>query len=161
MNGSKGYRAPDASEQPVESLPVLSLTTVQKMLPLVQRILGDYLNSQHELVGLQPEEARLDRHRRDLSWPERQRRYEVKEKVAGAEHVMHGAVEELGSLGIVLLDPEFGRVGFPTMVNNRRAYFSWRQGEDGLHTWHFAEEVIFRPIPAAWLKEITVGSGKN
>jgi hypothetical protein len=160
MNSRKGYRAPDASEKPVESLPILSLTTVQKMLPLVQRILGDYLHSQHDLVRLQPEEARLDRQRRDLTWPERQRRYQVKEQVAGAESIMDGAVEELDGLGVVLLDGEFGRVGFPTMVNNRRAYFSWRQGEDGLHTWHFAEEEVFRPIPAAWLKEITVG-GKN
>ena len=38
MNGSKGYRAPDASEKSVDSLPILSLTTVQKMLPLVHDI---------------------------------------------------------------------------------------------------------------------------
>ena len=156
MNGSKGYRAPDASEKPVESLPILSLTTVQKMLPLVQRIVDDYLRLQHNLFRLQPEEARLDRQRRDLAWPERQRRYEVKEQLAAAETAMQHAVEELGNLGVVLLDAELGRVGFPTMVNNRRAYFSWRLGEEGLHSWHFAEEEVVRPIPAAWLKEIVV-----
>ncbi|MFO0968090.1 MAG: DUF2203 family protein [Gemmataceae bacterium] len=160
MNGSKGYRA-DPSDNHVESLPVLSLTTVNKMLPLVERIVGDFLHGRHELNRLQPEEARLDRQRRDLSWPERQRRYEVKERVAGAEHEMQGAVEELGDLGVVLLDQDFGRVGFPTMVNNRRAFFSWRPGEDGLHTWHFAEDEVFRPIPAAWLKEISGAGGKN
>ena len=61
MNGSKGYRASDASEKSVENLPILSLTTVQKMLPLVQRILDDYLRSQKAVEALQPEEARLDR----------------------------------------------------------------------------------------------------
>lgn len=158
MNGSKGYRAPDASEQPVESLPILSLTTVQKMLPLVQRIMGDFLDSQHAVQRLQPEEARLDRQKRTLAWPERQRRYEVKEQITRAETSMGAAVEELGNLGVVLLDDELGRVGFPTMVNNRRAYFSWRHGEDGLHAWHFADDEVFRPIPAAWLKEIAVGA---
>jgi hypothetical protein len=57
---------------------------------------------------------------------------------------------------VTLLDDDQGRVGFPTMVNNRRAYFSWRLGEDGLHSWHFAEESACRPIPAAWLKELTL-----
>lgn len=157
MNGSKGYRAPDASEKPVDSLPILSLTTVQKMLPLVRQILGDFLNSQHSFARLEPEEARLDRQKRSLAWPERQRRYEIQEQLAQAERGMHAAVEELDSLGVVLLDADLGRVGFPTMVNNRRAYFSWRHGEDGLHAWHFAEEEVFRPIPAAWLKEIAIG----
>lgn len=155
MNGSKGYRAPDASEKPLESLPIFSLTTVQKMLPLVGRIVDDYLHSQLAHVRLEPEEARLDRQRRDLAWPERQRRYEVKEQLTQAENSMSAAVEELDGLGVRLLDADLGRVGFPTMVNNRRAYFSWRHGEEGLHTWHFAEEEVFRPIPAAWLKELS------
>lgn len=158
MNGSKGYRAPDASEKSVESLPILSLTTVQKMLPLVERILGDYLASKHSALRLQPEEASLDRDKSSLTWPERQRRYEIKDKLATAEATMNAVVEELDTLGVVLLDGELGRVGFPTMVNNRRAYFSWRHGEDGLHAWHFADDETFRPIPAAWLKEIAVGA---
>jgi hypothetical protein len=59
----------------------------------------------------------------------------------------------------MLLDNEQGRVGFPTMVNDRRAYFSWHTGEDGLHSWQFADEDVTRPIPLAWLKEISF-SGK-
>jgi hypothetical protein len=60
---------------------------------------------------------------------------------------------------VVLLDDLQGRVGFPTLVNNRRAYFSWHPGEEGLHSWQFADEDIARPIPMAWLKEISF-SGK-
>jgi len=59
-------------------------------------------------------------------------------------------------LGLTLLDAEIGRVGFPTLVNDRRAYFSWRPGEEGLHSWHFAEESMCRPIPSAWRNEITL-----
>ena len=76
--------------------------------------------------------------------------------MAKAERNLAEVHEELAGLGVVLFDDEVGRVGFPTMVNNRRAFFSWQLGEDGLHSWHFAEEDASRPIPAAWLKELTV-----
>jgi hypothetical protein len=160
MNGSKGNRAPNASDQPERGEIILSLTTVQKMLPLVRRIVDDILAGQKTLVRLQPEEDRLDRQKRTLAWPERQRRYRLKEEVAGAEQDLQDAREELDGLGVVLLDGATGRVGFPTMVNNRAAYFSWQPGEEGLHSWHFAEEEACRPIPPGWLKEISL-SGKK
>jgi hypothetical protein len=156
MNGSKGYRASDASEKPDRSEVVLSLEIVQRMLPLVKRIVEDFLHSQKDLERLHPEEEMLDRKKRTLDWPGRQRRYRLKEEIARAEHGRGAAVEELELLGVVVLDPEVGRVGFPTMVNNRKAFFSWRPGEDGLHSWHFTEETHCRPIPPAWLKEITM-----
>jgi hypothetical protein len=156
MNGYKGYRASGASENPDRGEFVLSLKTVQRMLPLVQRILEDFLCSQKALERLLPEEDVLDRQKRSLDWPGRQRRYRLKDEVARAESGMLGAREELEALGIVLLDPVLGRVGFPTMVNNRKAFFSWQPGEDGLHSWHFEEETSCRPIPPAWLKEITM-----
>jgi hypothetical protein len=156
MNGYKGYRASDASENPDRGEIVLNLKTVQRMLPLVQRILDDFLCSQKALVRLLPEEQILDRQKRMLDWPGRQRRYRLKDEVAQAESGMLGAREELESLGVVLLDTDLGRVGFPTMVNNRKAFFSWQPGEDGLHSWHFEEETQCRPIPPTWLKEISV-----
>jgi hypothetical protein len=156
MNGYKGYRASDASENPDRGEVVLSLKTVQKMLPLVQRIVDDLLDSQRALVRLQPEEEMLDRRKRTLDWPGRQRRYRLKEEIARVENGLLAARDELEVLGVVLLDGEAGRVGFPTMVNNRRAFFSWHAGEDGLHSWHFEEETECRPIPPAWLKEISV-----
>jgi hypothetical protein len=160
MNGSKGYRASDAGEKPERGEVVLSLRTVQRMLPLVARIVDDFLNNQKILGRLLPEEEMLDRKRRTLAWPERQRRYQLKEEVVRAETGLMGAREELDELGVLMLDSHLGRVGFPTMVNNRKAYFSWQPGEDGLHSWHFAEETQCRPIPPAWLKEISM-SAKN
>jgi hypothetical protein len=160
MYGSKGYRASDASEQPERGEVVLSLQTVQRMLPLVQRIVEDFLGNQKALVRLQPQEEILDRKKRTLDWPGRQQRYRLKEEVARAENGQAAACEELGELGVVLLDADLGRVGFPTMVNNRKAFFSWKPGEDGLNSWHFAEETSCRPIPPAWFKEISM-SAKN
>jgi hypothetical protein len=158
MNGSKGYRASDASERPDRGEVVLNLNTVQRMLPLVRHIVEDFLASQENLSRLHPEEGRLDRQRRSLDWPARQRRYRLKEEIARIENMLAGAREELDDLGVVLLDAEVGRVGFPTMVNNRKAFFSWRPSEDGLHSWHFAEESQCRPIPPAWLKEISMSA---
>jgi len=153
MNNSKGDRATGVPKTPEVAY---SLKTVQKMLPLVSRIVDDILIRQNALHQLEPEQQRLDRQRRDLSWPERQRRYQVQDEVTRAERALAEVRDELAGLHVSLLDDDRGRVGFPTMVNNRRAFFSWRLGEDGLHSWHFAEENACRPIPAAWLKELTL-----
>ena len=158
MNGWKGYPASDAGEKPERGDVVFSLKTVQKMLPLVQRIVDDILHNQKALDRLIPEEDRLDRQRRQLDWPARQRRYQLKEQVAVVANALACARDELQELGVTLLDCDQGRVGFPTMVNNRKAFFSWHPGEDSLNSWHFAEENLCRPIPAAWLKEIAVGA---
>jgi hypothetical protein len=158
MNGYRGYPASDAGEKPSEI--VLSLKTVQRMLPLVQRIVEDLRDSQLDLVRLQPEEERLDRQKRTLDWPGRQRRYRLKDEVAVAESRLSAANAELEELGVVLLDLDSARVGFPTVVNNRKAFFSWQLGEDGLHSWHFEEEAQCRPIPPAWLQEISMAASK-
>jgi hypothetical protein len=152
MNGSKGNAAFNASEQPERRDIVLNLNTAHRMLPLVQHIVGDILADQAVLQRLQPEQDRLDRHKRELVWQERQRRYQVHEEVSSAERHLLEAREELDTLGIALLDAEIGRVGFPTLVNDRRAFFSWKPGEETLNTWQFEEETICRPIPASWWK---------
>ena len=102
MNGSTGNMASGAPEQRGEI--ILSLSTVQRMLPLVQRIVDDILLHQKTLLRLSPEQDRLDRQRRSLAWPERQRRYQVREDVLTAENGLQTALHELQELGVVLLD---------------------------------------------------------
>jgi hypothetical protein len=160
MSSSKGFRTPDASDKPEREETNLTLRTVQRMLPLVQRIVDDILVNQKTLQRLQPEVESLDRNKRVLPWEQRQRRYAVQEEVARADSSLQDALSELRELGVVLLDSDEGRVGFPTVVNNRRAYFSWHVGEDGLHSWQFADENTTRPIPLSWLKELSF-SGKG
>lgn len=156
MSGSRSFPTSDASESPERNEVVLSLKTVEKMLPLVQRIAHDIVEAQRAIAVLHPEEQRLDRTRRDLDWPGRKRRYEVKEEMAKASTSLDNAREELRDMGLVLLDDLAGRIGFPTMVNNRRAYFSWIQGDVKPSTWRFADETVDRPIPPSWLKELTL-----
>jgi hypothetical protein len=155
MNGSMGNMAFGAPETPASEA-ILNLTTVKRMLPLVQGIVKDIMAHQLSLERLQPEQERLDRRKRNLDWPQRQRRYQLQEQLDQLYKQLLSNQEELLELGVVLLDPTEGRVGFPTLVNNRRAYFSWHVGEEGLNSWHFAEESNRRPIPAAWLKEISL-----
>jgi hypothetical protein len=155
MSGSRSYPTSDASEKPESGEVVLSLKTVQKMLPLVRHIASDIVASHRTVIRLQPEEERLDRQRRTLDWPGRARRYEVKEELAKSEKEREIALAELRDLGLVLLHETEGRIGFPTMVNNRRAYFTYQPTEESLQSWQFADEDTQRPIPATWLKEIT------
>ena len=139
---------------------VLNLKTVHKMLPLVRGIVADLLSRHRQMAALQPQEDRLQRQRRSLDWAQRKQRYLLQSDIADHDQGLQGALEELSQLGVVLLDAESGQVGFPTLVNNRPAYFTWRPGEDGPHSWQFAEENVARPIPAAWLQEVSFTGGK-
>jgi hypothetical protein len=152
MNGSTENTAFGAPESPEPRETAMSLGTAQNMLPLVKHVVTDILRQQAIVTRLQPEQAHLDRHRRQLAWPERQRRYQVREEVTAAEQELQAALTELQGLGVCLLDGDLGRVGFPTIVNDRRDYFSWRPGEDGIRAWHFAEDGVMRPIPASWAR---------
>jgi hypothetical protein len=150
MNGSTENRAGNAPEKSAGQERVLNLGTARKMVPLVAHIVGDIGELQQRLAVLEPEQARLDRERRQLDWPARSRRYQLREEIAGVEARLGAAHEELEKLGITLIDPVKGRVGLPTMVNGHRAFFSWMIGDEGLRFWHFVGEAGRRAIPASW-----------
>lgn len=152
MNGSAGNTAHSAWEEAGRGEVVLNLATARNMVPLVKRIVDDILREQKQLTELQPEELRLHRQRHNLDWPSRSRRYQIQEQIVSSERNLQSAIAELSGLGVVLLDAAEGRIGFPTIVNGRTAFFSWRPGEDGVHYWHFPEHKARRPIPASWLK---------
>jgi hypothetical protein len=152
MNGSTENRAQGASEKPGRRQEIFNLSVARRMLPLVQRVVGDVMDQRRRLAQLRPEQYRLDRQRRTLAWPERYRRYQIREDVADAERHLQDALAELASLAVVLLDPTVGRIGFPTVVNNREAFFSWQFGEETLNHWHFPEDTARRLIPASWAK---------
>jgi hypothetical protein len=152
MNGSTENRAPGASERSGGKGGVLTWVAASRMLPLVQRVVADVLACQGRLDRLQPEKDRLDSRRRTLAWPERARRYHLQEDIAGDERQLREALGELDALGVILLDPLTGQVGFPTLVNKRRAFFSWVPGEQTLAFWHYADDGERRPIPSAWTR---------
>src|SRR5206468_747621 len=109
MNGSTENQAQDASEKPERRPVVVNLATARRMLPLVQRVVNDVMDYQRLLDELRPEHERLDRRRRTLAWPDRYRRYQLREEIAGAERDLQEAFAELGKLAVVILDPAVGR----------------------------------------------------
>jgi hypothetical protein len=160
MSGFTGKKTSGAPDKPERRDVVLSLTTARGMLPLVRRIVADLLQYEGRLAELLPEQEELDRQRRTLDWPHRQRRYQIREDVAAVERCLHETLAELEGLGLVLEGADGGQVGFPTVINGRRALFSWQSGEEGLGYWHFLGEAVRRPIPPAWTETgYPVGQG--
>ncbi|HJZ58226.1 MAG TPA: DUF2203 family protein [Gemmataceae bacterium] len=143
-------RASNPAGKPRRKDITLDLTTARQMLPLVKSIVNDIVSSRTALARLTPEQERLDRHRRDLVWQERQRRYQLHEEIRAAELSLRNAVGELTELGLSLVDEESGEVDFPTKINGRTAAFSWKIGDENVRHWHYTGEEQRRPIPADW-----------
>lgn len=143
-------RATNPAGKPRRKDITLDLTTARQMLPLVKSIVTDIVTNRTALNRLTPELERLDRHRRDLVWQERNRRYQVTEEIRSAEKCITTAVSELTELGVNLVDAEVGEVDFPTKINSRPAVFTWKMGEDVVGHWHYTGEELRRPIPADW-----------
>jgi hypothetical protein len=150
MNGSTENRTSGSFDRGSET--ILTWVAANRMLPLVRLIIEDLAASHQRLCRIQPEIDRLDRHRRTLAWPERSRRYALQEEIAVEERNVGQARAELDGLGLALIDADLCEIGFPTMVNNRKAFFSWRPGEQAIAYWHFIDETDRRPIPATWTK---------
>ena len=68
------------------------------------------------------------------------------------EKELNQARTELDVLGVALLDGAVGMIGFPTLVNNRRAFFTWIPGEESLRFWSYAGDTVRRPVPEAWTR---------
>src|SRR5262245_46478950 len=128
MSGFTERGVPGASELSGGHGAVLTWGAGQAMLPLVGRIAADVAEQAGRLARLRPEKARLDARRRTLDWPGRSRRYELEREIAQVEAELSRFRGELDGLGVALLDAATGLVGFPTIVNDRPAYFSWQPG---------------------------------
>jgi hypothetical protein len=161
MNGFAEHRASETSGHARPKETVMTWEAGMAMLPLVKRIVADVLSCRQRLAQLEPERARLDRARHHLSWPERSRRYEIADELTAAAHELRTTCAELENLGVVLLHARSGMVGFPTIVNNRSAYFSWLPGEEKLNFWCFADDTIRRPVPEAWTKAMKATPAKG
>ncbi|MFL5339414.1 MAG: DUF2203 domain-containing protein [Gemmataceae bacterium] len=149
MSG-KSNRASGKGDKARRQKKPLDLPTARRMLPLVQRIVNDIVLDHTELNRFTFEQEGLDRDKRNLSWPERQRRYAVQGEVVRLQTRIEEEALELDRLGAIIVNPTLGQIGFPTLINGRPAYFSWKLGEDGVEFWHFDGEQDRRPIPPNW-----------
>jgi hypothetical protein len=131
---------------------LLTWNESQAMLPLVGPIARELRDHRKLLERLRPEAERLEQKRHNLDWPQRQRRYQLQDEIRTAEAELHNVEMELDALGVAVLDGDSGLIGFPTLVNNRQAYFSWMPDEEKLQYWNFAGDDVRRPIPEDWTK---------
>jgi len=129
----------------------LDLPTARQMLPLVKSIVAEIVDRRTHLNRLHPEQESLERHRRDLAWQERARRYQIQEEIVATEGAYKQAVSELKDLGLALVDVNRGRVAFPTRINGRPAVFTWEPGEESVDFWSYEDEEMRRPIPTEWV----------
>jgi hypothetical protein len=138
---------------------VLTWDTARQMIVLVSRILKDILQGNERRAQLAVEQEHLDEHRLSLPWRERARRYEIQDEIANLDRTVSESRDELDRLGIAILDESTGEAGFPTLVNDRRAFFTWRPTEENLEFWQFEGEPVRRPVPASWTKPVENGAG--
>jgi hypothetical protein len=120
------------------------------MLPLVERIARDCVDAHTTIDSLHLELARLDRCRSQLDWPSRAHRYALEDDLTSTQKRLRTLANELDALGLHLLDSKTGLVGFPTMVNDQRAWFNWRPGEVTIEHWNFVGHTERHPVPPQW-----------
>lgn len=144
-------RASNSAGKPKRDKDVtLDLPTALQMLPLIRSIVSDIVDTHRRLNQLTPEQESLERNRRKLDWSDRQRRYSISDEIVQAEKSLAGAVSELSSLGVRLVDPDAGEVDFPTRINGKAAAFTWHPGDSAVGFWRYKGEEHRRPIPADW-----------
>ena len=143
-------RASNPAPKPRRKEAALDLGTAQAMLPLVRGVLADIQTYATLLAKLLPEQDGLERHRRELTWAERNRRYAIQDDIRAAEKNLAAATAELEGLGLTLVDGSKGAVDFPARINGRSAAYSYSLGESNLNHWHYAGEDTRRPIPMDW-----------
>jgi len=161
MSGWAEHRAFEAPQEVESREPEFTLDVARRMVALVQRVVRDLLHTQARLTVLRAEQRCLERQRRNLPWPDRRRRYQLDEEVAEQAENRRDLLAELEVLGVVLCDRRAGRIGFPTKINNRRAYFIWQPGDATIRHWRFARDKTLRTIPSTWLTtEVLSASGK-
>jgi hypothetical protein len=129
------------------------LTAARKMLPLVARIVEEIQARWRRLNQLETEQGDLERRRRLLDWPQRSRRYQITEEIAGEQRGLQEAVAELEQLDVVLVDPDAGEAAFPTVIQGKRGYYLWKVGADDIGWWCYADDPIRHRIPASGLKD--------
>jgi hypothetical protein len=130
------------------------LGTANRMLPLVRSILTEIANLSERKASISKQLNVLDEFRQDLTWASRQKRYQLQDDVRQCETALENAADELKSLGVKLqAEPEWA-IQFPTRVNDRPAYFVWKNTQEKISIWQFSGEALVRPVPPGWYVSI-------
>lgn len=137
-----------------------TLQDAEALAPLVRAILRDITSAHSATVHHRHRCELLHDCRHSKRYEVRRQYYESQAKLRAAERQFEELKEELEDLGVVLLDPVRGIVGFPfrlatksAQTKSRRAYFLLKLADDansGLRVWKRAGERHEHPIPKLW-----------
>ncbi|MFM8570793.1 MAG: DUF2203 family protein [Pirellula sp.] len=121
---------------------VFSLEQARSMLPLLRLIVADISLSHRELTDRRSHLRRMLRSHQGKS------RYQVydqeilemqKELNAQGSH-LDEYISELERLGVILRSAHEGIVDFPTVIDQRSAFFTWQMGQDDINDFHWHDE---------------------
>jgi hypothetical protein len=156
MSGSSEERDTNQGSQAViSSGDVLTWEESQAMIPLVSSIVRDLMTLATDLDRCEEELSLLPRVG-EMDWRGRSKAYALQEQVATISQDLRNAYLELESLHLTLLNAETGMVGFPTLVNNRRAFFTFNLGEKSIANWCYACDPTLRPVPKSWIRTVAM-----
>src|SRR5947208_2613270 len=107
MSMPKGKKPARASSRRRSRANLFHLHQADTMLPLVAHIVEDVQTCWQNLLKLEKEQDDLDRRRRELTWPERSRRYQVADEITSEQARLRDAAIELEDLNVILVDPVY------------------------------------------------------
>ena len=140
---------------------IMTLETAESMLPLASRVAEDLKVVSSRVRLLRAQKNFYEKKKNTLNWKERRKFYEVTDELFVTEMTLENTLTEIKNIGVEPLVPELGLIGFPTLVNNRKAFFSWKPGEPCVSFWNFSEELNRRPVPPTWYLEAGLGENRR
>ncbi len=118
-----------------------SLEQANAMLPLLRLIVADISLGHRELTARRADLHSLIRgkalqqgkmHSEEVE--------ETRQDLLADSQNLDDYIEELESLGVILRSAQDGIVDFPTLIDDRLAFFVWKMGDQGITHWHLPNE---------------------
>ena len=129
------------SESPTQFARMFTVENANATLPLVRAICRDLSSLSHEVIErkerLSVVLAGRDENRNDLY---RQELVQIEEELKRDTARIEEYVQELRDLGVESKDGIKGLVGFPSMMDGRVVFLSWKLDEAEVLHWHEIEE---------------------
>lgn len=129
------------------AVPVFDYSLACQAIPLIRRIARDIVN-RNDLLRASREELRQRSQGNAVLTP--RQRFQLEDAVRELRAQLRSLIDELHRVGVTLLDPSLGEVGFPTIVNGSLAYLVYRTTDDAVQSWRYRDQRRLRPLPVHW-----------
>jgi len=120
-----------------DSATVFSLEQAAAMLPLLRLIVADISLGHRDLTDRRADLHSLIRRKKpqiDEFYSEEIE--ETRQDLVTESRQLDDYIEELENLGVILRSAQEGIVNFPTLVDDKIAYFIWRMGDKEITHWY-------------------------